>query len=748
MLTTRHWSVTSLFHTPDSPAFARRAGDRLLQLASGLGPSAHALLQLTATGSGRLEVTLTVTSGHPELDPDVQWVWEDVAEVEALETPRPSRSPRRLAEVVVGPRPDASPWGELAPSDDASPRLGSLPTFHLRPGLDLLKALRLSRAEIRLALGPVNEVAASMLTHDVRRRLGARDDQLVDAYVGSPVAARLFVAHDGPLSPRLRAVLLGQGDGLRLEARDPGAPDTLTAWRGDAPALASSALAYEAARCLTVVPAADQRGEVCGMPIVAPRPQPVAIDDAACREGLRLGSGYSSDGQVREVRLGLADLVLHGHVLGSSGSGKSTLAAAIVRAALDHNLGVSVLSPHSELVDRLLAEMPASQAHRVIAVRSGDVWHPVPVNPLAGPDPDQAAGQLVELMRELHDPGGQGFLGPVWEQWFGVLLEFQRAVLGSAVSLPLMADLVADRGRLAWLGGLLGPEHEELARELRQLAGRRSEEFNEIAGWFASKFQRLRTPLMRGILGSGEDSVDVVEAMDNASALFVDLAAPEIGDHSAQFLGELWLAKHWDALARRRDPGRPHLLVVDEAHLFGSGLLPRFLTQARKFGVGVVLAHQNLEQLTPALREAALSSTNNVFVFRTGIREAISSYERLGTWRGAGLSRLDRLTAACTLNSGGVLTEAFTLVVDHNDRLSPADPRVAQEIADRTRRRYATASALGDAMLEFESALRAKRGEPREPSNSDTETESLLRRVLRAEPISEDTLVPGEVDSR
>ena len=66
MLTTRHWSVTSLFHTPDSPAFARRAGDRLLQLASGLGPSEHALLQLTATGSGRpVSLTRAVMASIP-----------------------------------------------------------------------------------------------------------------------------------------------------------------------------------------------------------------------------------------------------------------------------------------------------------------------------------------------------------------------------------------------------------------------------------------------------------------------------------------------------------------------------------------------------------------------------------------------------------------------------------------------------------------------------------------------------------
>ena len=65
--------------------------------------------------------------------------------------------------------------------------------------------------------------------------------------------------------------------------------------------------------------------------------------------------------------------------------------------------------------------------------------------------------------------------------------------------------------------------------------------------------------------------------------------------------------------------------------------------------------------LTPHLREAVLSSTNNVFVFRTGIREANAAEERLGRWGGGALTRLARLTAAVTVNTGDGFTEPFTL---------------------------------------------------------------------------------------
>ena len=83
---------------------------------------------------------------------------------------------------------------------------------------------------------------------------------------------------------------------------------------------------------------------------------------------------------------------------------------------------------------------------------------------------------------------------------------------------------------------------------------------------------------------------------------------PVLGGVGAQLVGEMWLAKHWETLAQRADPTRPHLLVVDEAHLFASGLLPRLLLQARKFGVAVVLAHHGCSALgdstSMALRRA------------------------------------------------------------------------------------------------------------------------------------------------
>lgn len=689
-MTVHTWQVSALLRTHEPQLFARRAGDRLLALASGLDTGDSLELRLASPGDGEVRITLCCRSECPDLDALVGWVWEDVADVVPSHAPLAVGVPRVTELVAAVRHPLPNVWAELdsdaASPPQADPRNDVWPVPGLRSGLEVLKALRATRGEIRLHLAPASEISAQMAVHEARRSTLARDAATFAAYLGTPVSARLLVGHHGPLSPRLRAALMSQGLGLRLNELDGQSEATRRAWEGEPQELCLSALPLGAAQCLTVMAAAGVQPGVCGVPTREPVAQEVPIADQLCRDGLRLGRARTTGGGWRDVRVTREDLLLHTQLTGSTGSGKSSLLAALVREARHDGLGVSVIDPHGHLVERILGETRAEEADAVVTVRSGDLDRPVPLNPFAGRNPELMADVMVTVLRELHDPSNQGFMGPVWERWFAACMHLQRALIGPRATMSLLPEIVEDRQRLQNLVAAMRRSHPAAGRDAWPLVSGREEEFAETSTWFTSKFQRLMgSPHLRAILGSGLDAVDVATIMDRRGALLVDLAAPVVGDLGAQLLGEMWLAKHWEALAQRADPSTPHLLIVDEAHLFASGLLPRLLTQARKFGVAVVAAHQNLEQLTPSLREALQSSTNNAVVFRTGHREAASSLERLGSWAGGSLTRLPRLTAACTLSTGGGLTDAFSLVVDHNERAVRTGEEVALGIVERTK---------------------------------------------------------------
>ncbi len=673
------WRVDALIRHATPGTAARRAGDRLLNLAAGLPQSTTVEVRTAATGSGAVDLTVASTA---DLGDELAWVFEHVARLSPTDRRPGDPEPRQISEVVPAANVMApDPFAFVEP--DKEPRRG-LPRFWpvavVDDPLALLQAMRSARVEVRLHLASCHDLELAELPQQLNA--GTQPDDLARAvaYLGTPVEARLLIGHDALLPPRVRAALLSQALGVAIAPLPAPSRETSDAWEGTPESLIGKAVPFGFARCLTSLPAAGDDTAVCGLPTAKPEAPTVPLDDDPCRVGLRLGTASSSDGTRREVRIAEQDLLGHVQILGSTGSGKSSLLAALAHGAISAGMGVSILDPHGALVDRVVGEAPVNTGRRMHIVRSGDASAPVPVNPLAGNDPELVTEVIITVLRELFDPRDQGFMGPVWERGFATLMAAQRALLGGRANLALVPELVASQGRLKAVADALQGSHPAVALDLRNsFVNRRAEDYAEFTTWFVSKFQRMvNSPAIRGILGTGLDAVHVVDVIDSRESLLIDLASPILGDTSAQLLGELWLTKHWGALAARRDRSVPHLLIVDETHLFASGLLPRLLAQARKFGIGVVLAHQNLEQLTVSLREAVMSTCNNVAVFRTGIREARTAEERLGGWAGGSLTRLRRLECAATISSGGTLTDAFTLTVDHNDRTAGDSVSAAQ----------------------------------------------------------------------
>lgn len=673
------WRVDSLIRNETPGSAARRAGDRLLNLAAGLPINTTVEVRTVATATG--SVALTVASAA-DLTDELAWVFEGIARVSPADRRPSGTGPVAISELVPAAGAAApDPFDFALP--EGEPKRGLpwyWPVAVIDDPLSLLQAMRGARVEVRLHLAPCHDLELAQLPH--RLNVGTQPDDLTRAvaYLGTPVEARLLVGHDALLPPRVRAALLAQGLGVALIPLATPSRETAAAWEGTPESLIGRAVPFGLARCLTSLPAAGTDTAICGLPTVQPEAPAVPLDDDLCTTGLRLGTASSSDGTRRAVRIDGPDLLGHVQILGSTGSGKSSLLAAIAHEAISAGIGVSILDPHGTLVDRVVGEAPPNAGQQLHIVRSGNADAPVPMNPLAGNDPELVTEIIVQVLRELFDPRDQGFMGPVWERGFATLMAAQRALLGGRANLALIPDLVGSQGRLKAIAEALTDSHPAVAMDLRNsFVNRRSEDFAEFTTWLVSKFQRMvNSPEIRGILGTGLDTVRVVDLIDEGHSILIDLASPKLGDTSAQLLGELWLTKHWGALAARRDRTVPHLLIVDEAHLFASGLLPRLLAQARKFGIGVVLAHQNLEQLTVSLAEAVMSTCNNVAMFRTGIREARTAEERLGGWAGGSLTRLRRLECAATISSGGTLTDAFTLTVDHNDRTAGDSVRAAQ----------------------------------------------------------------------
>jgi hypothetical protein len=73
---------------------------------------------------------------------------------------------------------------------------------------------------------------------------------------------------------------------------------------------------------------------------------------------------------------------------------------------------------------------------------------------------------------------------------------------------------------------------------------------------------------------------------------------------------------------------RPFFLYVDEFQNLTTKSFAGMLSEARKYGLGLVLAHQHLSQIDHDVRDAIVGNVGNMVVFRVGGSDA-SFFERL-----------------------------------------------------------------------------------------------------------------------
>ena len=479
---------------------------------------------------------------------------------------------------------------------------------------------------------------------------------------------------------RARALLERMLPGLSVAAAPGGLPTTVQSSCDDAMTLLQLPLAspdplpgipVAAARPITMLPSAQ--GEV--------------------ESGVRIGLARLPSGRTAEVRLSRTELVRHTHVLGKTGAGKSTVLAAMMHGLALEGGGFLLIDPHGDLYYRVIAELPQSALKRTWAIDAGDYRNPVPINLLSTVDPvqlDIVIQDLILIFYKLFDPKQTGIVGPRFESFLTNALRGLRELRGPRASLLDVPRLYRDRRiERAVALAVTDPQLQGFWRhEMPQLS---ESNRSEIVGWVTSKFDRFsNTVAMRGILGTGADAFDPAAVMDEGRIILVNLAKGKLGEVASNMLGFLYLTRFGSSMMARTNRN-PFGIIVDEAHSFSAGSLPTMLSEGRKFGVAVTLAHQHLSQLEPSLAESLEGNVATTIAFRTGPRDALEVAKRMGGGVSvAAITTQPDLSAIVSRTSGLVLPRPHTLVVDHNHRVAARSglelARFSAELRARTYR--------------------------------------------------------------
>lgn len=319
-----------------------------------------------------------------------------------------------------------------------------------------------------------------------------------------------------------------------------------------------------------------------------------------------------------------ADRLSHLHILGKTGVGKSTLLESLARQDLAAGRGFALIDPHGDMVERISATVPPAFAHRIHYLNAPVSGQPFGYNPLRRVRDDKiplAASGLLETLKKL------------WPEAWGVRMEHVLrnslyTLIGCEGStLPDLLRLYADK-----------KYRRQVTARVRNETVRRfwTDEFEhypdryklEVVAPIQNKLGALLSdPTLYRILVAPKEELRFRSIMDEGGVLLVNLSKGQLGEDSATTLGGLLVSTiGLAALSRAEMPAeerRPFFLHVDEFQSFTTLSFVNMLSELRKYGLGLTLAHQHFHQLDPDVRHAVLGNAATLISFRVGPEDAM-----------------------------------------------------------------------------------------------------------------------------
>ena len=344
-------------------------------------------------------------------------------------------------------------------------------------------------------------------------------------------------------------------------------------------------------------------------------------EDASC---VQLGTATVGLELHAPIWLARQDLRRHLYVIGKTGTGKSTLLLNLMLSDLRAGHGFALLDPHGDLAMAVAAGTPAWRiAHGVIYLDPADLAYPVGFNPLHNVAPDQRPLVAAHVVAAFQHIWGASW-GPRLEY---ILTNALRLLLDAPGSSLLgLSRLLADEDyRLR----LLTHTRDPVVRNFwaTEFAGYSDKYATEAIAPIQNKVGTLLSPpALRNMLGQAKSTIDIRAIMDRGQVLIVNLAKGKLGEAPTHLLGAFLATAFAQAAEARADipehRRRDFTLYADEFQHFATDSFATILSEARKYHLALVLAHQFIGQLPDLLRQAVIGNAGSIFAFRVGAEDA------------------------------------------------------------------------------------------------------------------------------
>jgi len=399
----------------------------------------------------------------------------------------------------------------------------------------------------------------------------------------------------------------------------------------------------------------------------------VPAPDDLPKEGLLLWDNLYS-GVKKQIKLWFDDRFRHFYIIGQTGTGKSTILQSMLRQDCNSWAWFTLIDPHGDLAERVVQFFPKDRIEDLIYWDAGNMDLPFGFNFLTARDEremDLVTNDAVDMFVKLY---GADIFWPRIQDYFrnavltlmeqpdgGTLIEIVRLFTDEAFQKIKVSNVKNPVVRSRW---------EKTYNSMGD------KEKKEMIPYFQSKFGSFTTtPILRNIIGQPESSFDIGEIMDSWKCLVMNLSKGKMGDINADLLGMMIVSQIRLAAFRRanitEEERVPHFLYIDEFQNFVTPAIESILSEARKYKLGMVMAHQYLWQLeqwswsaATNLKDPIFGNVWNMLAYRIWVDDTDAMEKQFSpnfSW--TDLLNLDKFKAIVKLSVDMQPTPAFSLNV-------------------------------------------------------------------------------------
>jgi hypothetical protein len=414
-------------------------------------------------------------------------------------------------------------------------------------------------------------------------------------------------------------------------------------------------------------------------------------------EGLLLGR-VQYRGQEYPVRIKQGDRRRHMYVIGKSGSGKSELIKSMVKQDIEAGRGVCVIDPHGDLAQDCLAFVPKSRADDVIYFSPADAERPMGLNLLEYDEnyPEQKTfviNEMLKIFDKLYDLKSSG--GPMFEQYMrnAMILVMDDPASGSTL-LEIPRVLSDEKFRAYKLSKCKTQVVKDFWLKEAQKAGGEASLANMVP-YITSKLTPFITnDIVRPIIGQQKSAVNVRKAMDEGKILLLDLSKGKLGDINAYLIGMVLVGKILMAALSRTDMDakerKDFYLYIDEFQNFITDSIATILSEARKYGLDLIIAHQYIGQISAkgdnTIRDAVFGNVGTMVAFRIGTEDAdFLGKEFAPVFTPFDLVNVEAYTANCKLLIDNTASRPFNMAMGG---MTKGDDAITGAIKQLSRLKY------------------------------------------------------------